>query len=383
VGQLASGIAHDFNNLLMVISAAAEVVAEAVSDEHPYASQLALILDTSHRAAELTRKLLAFSRKSRPATKPTSVHQVLGTVREFLAHGIDRRITLQLSLCDEPCMLDADPTQLASALLNVCLNARDAMPDGGLLEITTRRVQLDAAACAARFRDCEPGPFVRIDIKDSGTGMDAATRERAFEPFFTTKEPGRGTGLGLPVVLATVREHRGAVVLESAAGGGTTCSILLPLCEPGIAAAPSSRASSRRTGALRILLVDDEPPVCLTAAHLMRQLGHNVQALCSGAKALSHLRIHSSAYDLLVLDLIMPHPNGLELHRTLAREGIELPTLFLSGAGDVEARGALIERPGIVFLPKPFRQAELARAIARATEAWQSRASAAAPLRAG
>jgi two-component system, cell cycle sensor histidine kinase and response regulator CckA len=385
VGQLASGVAHDFNNLLMVISAAAEVIGDCLDSEHPCASQLSLILETSHRAAELTRKLLAFSRKARPKLEPVDVHELLDTVREFLAHGIDRRITLQLSLCDEPCMLDADATQLESALLNVCLNARDAMPDGGRLWITTRRVELDAAACAERFSGCEPGWFVRIDIKDTGTGMDAATLQRAFEPFFTTKEPGRGTGLGLPVVLATVRDHKGAVVLESEAGGGTTCSILLPLSERGVAAAHAAGPASRRMAALRILLVDDEPRVCLTAAHLMRQLGHNVQALCSGEKALSHLRVHSSGYDLLVLDLTMPRPTGLELHRTLTREGIDLPTLFVSGSVGHDARDGLREHPGVVFLPKPFRQAELAQAIAHSMEAWQSRAPAAvaAPRRAG
>jgi signal transduction histidine kinase/CheY-like chemotaxis protein len=385
VGQLASGVAHDFNNLLMVISAAAEVISDTLPSEHPCSSQLGLILDTSHRAAELTRKLLAFSRKGRPITKPTDVHEVLGSVREFLAHGIDRRITLQLSLCHEPCVLDADATQLESALLNVCLNARDAMPEGGRLTISTRRVELDAGACATRFRGCEPGPFVRIDIKDTGTGMDAATIERAFEPFFTTKEPGRGTGLGLPVVLATVRDHKGAVLLESEPGGGTTCSILLPLSEAALGAAHSNTPASRRTAALRILLVDDEPRVCLTAAHLMRQLGHNVQALCSGEKALSHLRVHSSGYDLLVFDLMMPHPTGLELHHTLTREGIDLPTLFVSGSTEREARHERIECPGVVFLPKPFRQVELAQAIAQAMEAWQSRAAAAvaAPLCAG
>jgi CheY-like chemotaxis protein len=282
-------------------------------------------------------------------------------------------------------VLDADATQLESALLNVCLNARDAMPDGGLLEIKTRRVQLDADACAGRFQGCVPGWFVRIDIKDTGTGMDAATLQRAFEPFFTTKEPGRGTGLGLPVVLATVRDHKGTIVLESEAGGGTNCSILLPLCEPALAGAETDGPASRRLAALRILLVDDEPRVCLTAAQLMRQLGHNVQALCSGQKALNHLRVHASGYDLLVLDLIMPHPTGLELHGALAREGIDLPTLFVSGSLGCDARDSLLERPGVVYLPKPFRQAELAQAIARSMEAWQSRAPAAreAPLRAG
>ncbi len=384
VGQLASGVAHDFNNLLMVISAAAEVMRDALAPEHACSSHLGLIVDTSHRAAELTRKLLAFSRKGQLVMKPANVHEVLGTVREFLAHGMDRRITLRFSLCDGACVVDADTTQLGNAILNVCLNARDAMPDGGLLHIATSRVELDPDSCRASYMGCEPGPFLRLDIRDTGTGMAPPTLARAFEPFFTTKEAGRGTGLGLSVVLAAIREHKGIVLLDSALGRGTTCSILLPLSVYARAEAGSGPPDSRRTASLRVLLVDDEPGVCLTAAQLMRQLGHNVQALCSGQKALSHLRVHSSGYDLLVLDVMMPRPTGPELHRSLALEGIELPTLFMSGSTDL-GLGDAAQGGGVVFLPKPFRQADLALAIARCMEAWQSRAGAAlvAPLRAG
>jgi signal transduction histidine kinase/ActR/RegA family two-component response regulator len=384
IGQLASGVAHDFNNLLMVISAAAEVMRDALAPEHPCASHLSLILETSHRAAEVTRKLLSFSRKGRPAIKAVDVHEVLGTVREFLAHGFDRRITLSLSLCDGPCVVDADATQLESAILNVCLNARDAMPDGGLLKITTTRVELDAQACAGRFRGCQPGQFVRLDVKDTGTGMDEKTLARAFEPFFTTKAPGRGTGLGLPVVLAAVRDYKGGVLLESEPGGGTSCSILLPLGDSGFAESSQSVPASRRTATLRVLLVDDEPDVCLTAAQLLRQLGHNVQALCSGEKALSHLRVHSSGYDLLVLDVMMPHPTGLEVQRALSLEGIDLPTLFMSGSSDPSFERTSEGDAGGVFLPKPFRQSDLALAIAHCMDAWHGRTQAVVTeLRAG
>jgi signal transduction histidine kinase/ActR/RegA family two-component response regulator len=379
IGQLASGVAHDFNNLLMVISAAAEVVSDSLSPDDPSTPQLGLILDTSHRAAELTRKLLVFSRKGRPVTRSVDVHDVLGTVREFLAHGIDRRITLQLSLCDGPCMVAADPTQLGNAILNICLNARDAMPDGGLLRISSQRVELGAEVCQSRYVGCEPGAFVRLEIKDTGTGMDAQTLARAFEPFFTTKAPGRGTGLGLPVVLASMREHKGSVVLDSQPGGGTTCSLLLPLVSEAASVVGGSAPESTRTAALRVLLVDDEPDVCLTAAQLMRQLGHNVQALCSGEKALSHLRVHATGYDLLVLDLMMPHPTGPEVYRALAKEGIQLPTLFVSGSMDQPLLGALARQPGVAFLQKPFRQAELALAIAHCSEAWHAARVQAAP----
>jgi signal transduction histidine kinase/ActR/RegA family two-component response regulator len=373
VWQLASGMAHDFNNLLMVISAAAEVVGDAFPSQHPCAGHLSLILDTSHRAAELTRKLLRLSRKGHAVLKPVDVHEVLDTVRDLLAHGIDRRITLSISLSEEPCVILADATQLGNAILNVCLNARDAMPEGGLLEIKTSRVELDADDCT-RWPGCQPGHFVCLEVKDTGAGMDENTLARAFEPFFTTKEPSRGTGLGLPVVLAAVREMKGGMLLSSVPGGGTSCSILLPLSESAVGESNAGGPGSRRMAQLRVLLVDDEPGVCLTAAQLMRQLGHNVQALCSGEKALSHLRVHSSGYDLLVLDVGMPHPTGIEVHEALRLEGIELPTIFVSGTTDVALGSAPGDASGAVLLAKPFRQAELALAIARSIEAWQSRA---------
>ena len=385
VGQLASGVAHDFNNLLMVISAAAEVVSDALGAEHPNAAQVGLILETSHRAAQLTRKLLAFSRKGRPAMAPTNVNDVLDTVRELLVLGIDRRISLQLLRCQGPCLVLADASSLGNAILNLCLNARDAMATGGTLRLSTERVELDAVACATEYPSCRPGPHVRLEIQDSGMGMDEQTLERAFEPFFTTKEPGRGTGLGLPIALAAVREHKGGVFIRSQLGAGTTCTLLLPLVDAASTEATASVPSSRRTRSLRVLLVDDEPDVCLTAARLMRQLGHNVQALCSGEKALSHLRVHAGGYDVLVLDVMMPHPSGLELHRALCRDGIALPTVFMSGSTGAEHDGAPPERGGVVFLAKPFRQTELADAIARSLDSFDERSAvrASARLRAG
>jgi signal transduction histidine kinase/ActR/RegA family two-component response regulator len=375
IGQLAGGVAHDFNNMLMVMSAAAEVMSDTLPPEHPCTNHLNLIINTTHRAAELTQKLLAFSRKRRLAVKAMDVHDVLGAVREFLVHALDRRITLQLSLAAGPCMVAGDSTQLQNALLNICLNARDAMPNGGLLRITTQRVELDREAVASQFPEVTPGSYVRLEVRDTGTGMDDQTLKHAFDPFFTTKEPGRGTGLGLSVVFGAIREHGGALLLESQPGRGTCCIILLPLIDQVRSEPLALAPHARQNPSLRVLLLDDEPDVCRTAAQLMRQLGHNVQALQSGEKALSHLRTHASGYDLLVLDLMMPHPTGVEVHRALAAEGINLPTIFVSGYTEQHLLDSIIDGAGIVFLQKPFRQAELSRAITRCMEA--SRAGAA------
>jgi signal transduction histidine kinase/ActR/RegA family two-component response regulator len=369
LGQLAGGVAHDFNNTLMVISAAAEVMADTLAAEHPCAPHLELIINTSQRAAQLTQKLLAFSRKSRLATQTVDLHDVLGALRELLSHALDRRITLTLSLGAGPFLIEADATQLQNALLNVCLNARDAMPEGGLLRISTERVELDAAGCARLVPGGKPGRYVRVDVRDTGTGMDEQTLARAFDPFFTTKEPGLGTGLGLSLVAGAIREHRGSVALGSRVGEGTRCAILLPLIERTRPESGLAQTDPRSNTGRRILLLDDEPGVCRTAAQLLRQQGHNVQALRSGERALTHLRAHSNGYDLLVLDVMMPHPTGVEVYRALVEEGIVLPTIFVSGYSEQPLLEGMLDTAGVVFLQKPFRQADLADAMARCLEA--------------
>jgi CheY-like chemotaxis protein len=198
--------------------------------------------------------------------------------------------------------------------------------------------------------------------------MDDQTLKHAFDPFFTTKDPGRGTGLGLSVVFGAIREHGGAVVLESRPGQGTCCTLLLPLIDTAASEVGALTPSMGHNPFLRVLLLDDEPGVCRTAAQLMRKLGHNVQALRSGEKALSHLRTHANGYDLLVLDVMMPHPTGVDVHRALAKDGINLPTIFVSGYTEQHLLDGIIDNDGIVFLQKPFRQAELARAITRCIE---------------
>jgi signal transduction histidine kinase/ActR/RegA family two-component response regulator len=368
IGQLAGGVAHDFNNTLMAISAAAEVMSDRLPEDHPCTPHLALIINTSQRAAQLTQKLLAFSRKARVSTQVVDLHEVLGAVRELLVHALDPRITLQMSLAEGVCLVEADPTQLQNALLNICLNAKDAMPEGGLLRIGTERVDLDSAACADHVPDGKPGRYVRIEVRDNGTGMDASTLERAFDPFFTTKEPGRGTGLGLSLVFGAVREHRGSVSLESRVGQGTSCAILLPLLERTRPLSEGARPGMRPNTGRRILLLDDEPGVCRTAAQLLRQLGHNVQALRSGERALSHLRTHHNGYDLIVLDVMMPHPTGVEVYQRLLEDGIMVPTIFVSGYHDPPVLDGMLDAAGVVFLQKPFRQSDLADAIARCLE---------------
>jgi PAS domain S-box-containing protein len=385
VGQLAGGIAHDFNNLLLVMMGNLDLALLSRGDTQNIDAPLRDVQQACQRARDLTRQLLAFSRRQPLQIRDTSINELVAGALTWMQRVLPEHIVIEFTRGPGLPVVNADAGQMEQVVMNLCLNARDAMPDGGLLKISSQRVELGAEDCQTRYAGCEPGAYVRLDIKDTGTGMDPQTLARAFEPFFTTKAPGRGTGLGLPVVLAAVREHKGAVVLESVPGAGTTCSLFLPLASSSIRALATGAPESRRSAALRVLLVDDEPDVCLTAAQLIRQLGHNVLALCSGEKALSHLKVHANGYDLLVLDVMMPNPRGPELYRALLAEGIDLPTLFMSGSADQPLLGALARRPGVAFLQKPFRQAELALAIAQCTEAWQTgiRAAANDELRAG
>ncbi len=366
VGQLAGGVAHDFNNMLMVLTAAAEVMRDGLGPDHRHAPHVRLILETSHRAAELTRKLLGFSRKSRMSLEVLDVHELLATVRELLEHTLDRRIRIAMSSSEGMGRIRADATHLQSALLNLCLNARDAMPAGGELSIRLRRAELTEEEAREALPSGAAGPCVAIEIEDTGVGMDERTLKRVFDPFFTTKEPGAGTGLGLSVVLATVREHGGAVRLSSRPGVGTRCTVLLPRADgPGAARSVAPGSAALEARALKILLVDDEPGVCRATAHWLRQLGHNVRALRDGARALRHLLTHFGDYDLLVLDVVTPRPTGIEVYQQLAQAGARLPTVFVSGSHEPDAVVEAERRPDVVFLQKPFRQAELERAIAR------------------
>lgn len=372
IGQLAGGVAHDFNNMLMVMSAAAEVMGDKLPRDHECAAHLQLIVNTSHRAAELTQKLLAFSRKRRLAKRVMDVNEVLVTVCEFLSHALGPRISLKRSLCPGPFLIDADGTQLQNVLLNICLNARDAMPDGGVLHVSSEVRELSETEVRVRVPEGRPGPYVCIQVEDTGTGMDSGTLKHAFDPFFTTKEPGRGTGLGLSVVFGSVREHGGSVRLDSAVGRGTRCTLLLPSSGGALVEGATEAPIRVVQRGLRVMLVDDDPAVCRTTAQLMRQLGYKVQALHSGQRALLHLLGHSASYDLLMLDVTMPDPSGIDVYRELAAADIRLPTVFVSGYGAEALLEELSARRDVVSLRKPFRQRELAAAIARCVSTGDS-----------
>ena len=360
IGELASGVAHDFNNQLTGILGYAEMLSERVADPavHRYASR---IKTAAMRAADLTRQLLAFSRKGRYVTVPVDVHKVVSEVVAFLEHSIDKRISVQQDLRARPHFVLGDPTQLQSALLNLALNARDAMPQGGDLVFATSVVTLSADPSNPEL---EPGAYVQVRITDTGTGMDAQTMRHLFDPFFTTKEQGRGTGLGLAAVHGAVKSHRGTICVASQIGKGTTFSVCLPALERSATGHETESRAIR--GEARILVIDDEPLTRDLVADILTALGYQVTACDNGVEAIEWYRRSWQQVDLVIVDMVMPHLCGRDTFMALRRVNPDAKVLLVSGHGlDGEVQGTL-DDGALGFVQKPFTQAELSRKVAEA-----------------
>jgi CheY-like chemotaxis protein len=346
VGRLAGGIAHDFNNLLTVINGNVEAVLASTSEQNPNYELLRDIAEAGKRGSSLTRQLLAFSRKQVLLPRVVDLNVLLREIFGLLQRVIGEHIEVSFVPSDADTPVKIDPGQLEQAIVNLVVNARDAMPKGGRLSITTER-----RVCASHE------PCVVVRVADTGTGMDAATKSRIFEPFFTTKEQGRGTGLGLAMVYGFVKQSGGHIDVQSSLGEGTTFSIHLPLADEP--APPSARVPARpdRRGHETILLVEDEDAVRRLARRALAARGYQVLEAKDGEQALEVSRAHPGTIHLLVSDLVLPRLGGRELAERLVRDRPNLRTLFISGYIDPE----LLVAPD--YLQKPFGTTELVTRI--------------------
>jgi PAS domain S-box-containing protein len=358
VGQLTGGIAHDFNNLLMVVSGNLELIEE--TRDYGRVRQLAAAAQRAvDRATKLTTQLLAFSRRQKLNPKLVNANQLisefLGLIRQAVGGGceVKLRIDERLWVCD------VDPSLLEAALLNLALNARDAMPDGGVLEIETRNAVLDEGAVAG----CLPGSYVTISITDTGCGMPPEVRDRIFEPFFTTKEVGKGTGLGLSMVYGFVRQSGGYVAVESAPGAGTTVALYLPKAtqEPDTAG-EATQAQAIPGGSERILVVDDNEDLLGVTSAMLTTFGYRVHSARNAAEAMQALE-SDQEFEILFSDIVMPNGmNGIELAREARRLSKDIKILLTSGyARDVLERHRAVDEFPII--DKPFHLADLARRL--------------------
>jgi signal transduction histidine kinase/ActR/RegA family two-component response regulator len=363
VGRLAGGIAHDFNNLLTVVLANVALLLREKPLDETGRSAVNDIQAAAVRGAELVRQLLTFSRRQEVAPRVLDLNQLVQDARRLLVRLIDERVEVRMSLAPGQVLVRADPGQLEQVVVNLATNARDAMPRGGRLTVSTSTVVADGDA------KLPAGRYAVLSVDDTGVGMDAETRRRAFEPFFTTKEIGQGTGLGLSTVYGIVAESGGRVVVRSEPGHGSGFDVYLPLAteadrteqpgEPGVQRLPAAVGAT-------ILLAEDEPEVRAVTAQMLRLAGYDVIAAADGTQALAKARATRGPIEVLVTDLVMAQMGGLELARRLATERPGLRVLFISGYGwDEEAQQAAdADLSPVAFLQKPLTFDSLTAKIA-------------------
>ncbi len=369
VGQLAGGIAHDFNNLLTIIKTYTEFLLEDAPAGNPQRDDLLEIRTAVRRAAALTQQLLAFSRHQLLQPRVLDLNDVVEGIEPMLRRIIGEDIHVVLRPADGLWPVLADPGQLEQVLVNLAVNARDAMNQGGTLTIATRNVSVTQDG-DGEGELLEPGDWVRLDVIDTGTGMDEATRARAFEPFFTTKPPGKGTGLGLSTVYGIVKQSSGTIRIETSPEPGTTITIHLRRAEelpPREArrATPQGTAAISPAGAEVVLVVEDEAVVRALARRVLERQGYTVIEACDGRDGMRVAESFHGVIDLLVTDMVMPELGGADLYRGLHLQRPDMRVLYMSGYTENEIIRRGMFEPGMASLRKPFTPVELAREVRR------------------
>ena len=369
IGRLAGGIAHDFNNLLTVIAGRAQMILSRLRPEEPIHRDATLVRTTADRAAALTQQLLAFSRKQVLQPQVLNLNAVMTAMEPMLSRLIGEDIELAVVPAPGLDRVQADPGQIEQVIVNLVVNSRDAMPQGGRLTVETANVELDEAY-ARRHVSVPAGPYVTLSVTDTGAGMDEATRSRVFEPFFTTKEPGKGTGLGLATVYGIVKQSGGDIRLYSEVGTGTTFTIYLPRVVEAISP-PDPTASPTATvprGDETVLLVEDEPEVRDLAREILEASGYTVLQACDAQDAVFMAERHAGPIDLLLTDVIMPRQSGRALVEQLRPLRPEMQVLYMSGyTNEAIVRHGVLD-PDTLFIQKPFSPAGLGHKVRAAID---------------
>jgi signal transduction histidine kinase len=368
IGRLAGGVAHDFNNLLTAITGNAALLLQRLPPQGPE-SELAVVIErAAWRAAELTRQLLGFSRRTLLWLKPTDLNDAVAEVVGLLRRTIDPRVTLEVRRAQGLWLVQADPGQMSQVLMNLCLNACDALPNGGTLTLETSNAVVGEEHARADL-EARPGSFVRVSVADTGHGIPAELLPRLFEPFFTTKEEGQGTGLGLAMVHGIVRQHQGWVQCRSEVGRGARFDIYLPRLDGAPAPpAPAPAPAPPPGGTETILVAEDNEMLRALAANFLRRNGFRVLLAQDGREAVEVFRSQQGGIDLVVLDLMMPHLSGPDALRQLRQIDPDVRAVFASGFADRQPAdtGAAAVRG---FIGKPYREHDLIQTVRAALDA--------------
>jgi PAS domain S-box-containing protein len=377
LGTLAGGIAHDFNNLLGVILGFASIVRLRLAPSDPLLEFVKMIEQSAARGSDLTRQLLDLARQGKCESVPIRVGEVLGRVVKIITSTFDRRIQVQTRVESGPLWVDANPAQLEQAILNLCINARDAMPEGGVLALESSQVTISEHDSSRPSR-CLPGNYARITVRDTGVGIAPQLLGRIFDPFFTTKEPGKGSGLGLSMVYGMASSAGGFVHVESEVGRGSSFSVHLPLRAPPAERKRAAKCSAIEAGSGTVLVVDDEPMVLAFVEEGLKRLGYQVLTAVDGRQACEVYSSHSQQIDMVLLDMVMPGTTGLEACRRLRAINPNVKVILSSGytSGEVVREAGLAGAIG--FIGKPYSLEELS-GVLRRPESLNPRASAEDP----
>lgn len=362
IGKLAGGIAHDFNNVLGAIQGWAELGLDDSPRESRHANIFQSIHSQALRAAGLTKQLLAYARRQVLEPKNIDLNEVLAETGAMLRRVIGEDVEIRMIPSTGPLVVRVDPAQIEQVIMNLCLNARDAMPNGGQMVVETTRLELDAEYCAEReyFR---PGAYARLSVSDTGAGMESETLKHIFEPFFTTKEVGQGTGLGLATTYAIVKEHLGIIEAFSEVGRGTVFHVYLPASNAAAEPRQMVDETPVRRGKETILVAEDNEGVRELIQDVLTSLGYKVIGAKDGAEAISEFQSKSERISLVVLDMVMPKSSGLEVYEHIRKTNPDLPVILTSGYA---GHGSLIPVPpskSAAILQKPFSPKVLGRKV--------------------
>lgn len=363
LGLLAGGIAHDFNNRLVAITNYGYLLKMKMAEDDPLREYVERMLSSAARAAGLTKDLLLFGRKATPSAIAVRLNELIRGIIGLLPRIVGENIELSVNLSDDDPVVMAEPDRLENVILNLSVNARDAMPEGGRLEIKTELFEMDADFVTSRGFG-SPGRYALLSVSDAGTGMDNETVKRIFEPFFTTKKAGKGTGLGLSIVYSIIRQYDGFIDVESSPGAGTTFGIYLPVVVSRAAERPEAEAPLPLSGKETVLLVEDDSEVREVTADLLRKFGYNVLEASAGGEALRMFDDNKDNISVLLLDIVMPGMDGREVYEEARKIRSDIKAVFMSGYAAESAKGG----EGVSVLSKPVPPDVLLRKIRAAIE---------------
>lgn len=362
IGTLSGGIAHDFNNILTAIMGYGSIMLMEIHEEGRLRRNVQQIMASAEKAAQLVRNLLVFSRKQLFEPRPVNLNEDIKNLKKLIARLIREDIEMRFALAEEELVVVVDPGQLDQALMNLATNARDAMPDGGILTISTARVVLDKDALKGSER-AKPGHYALLSVSDTGMGMDEETKQRIFDPFFTTKEIGKGTGLGLSMIYGFVTQHEGLIDVASQPGQGSTFRIHLPLCEAKSVSAEARPKDAPQGGNETLLLAEDDESVRALGKEILERAGYRVIEAVDGEDAVAKYIAHREAIRLALLDAVMPRMRGKEAYREMLMLQPDLKAVFISGYAPDMLSGIGMVDEGIDFLSKPVSQEALLKKV--------------------